>query len=126
MDAQLEDVRRRMAALEGGLDKVDTVLRGGRGDDLGLVAQVVALREQAEERRQAMARVEAKLDALLKEQTSERSMAEGERRLVAKVAAWGKVAAWALGIILTGGGAALVWTLQRIAEVLPMVAQVPR
>lgn len=125
MDAQLEDVRRRQAVLEAGFDRLDGVLRGS-GEHPGMVATVAALQAQAEERRADMKRVEAKLDAVLQAQTHEAAMAAGERRLVGRVAGWGKVVAAVVTVATVGGGGALVWMVREFVGVASAIVDLPQ
>lgn len=120
MDAQLEDVRRRLSAVESGFDRLDGTLRGN-GDHPGMVASVAALQAQAEERRADMLRVERKLDDVLQSQERESAMVAGERRLIGKTAAWAKFAGAVLVALLAGGGVSVVTLLQRLAAIAESV-----
>lgn len=120
MDAQLEDIRRRQSALEQGFDRLDGALRGS-ADHPGMFAAVAALQAQAEDRRADTLRVERKLDDVLQAQAREAAMVAGERRLVAKTAAWAKFAGAVLLALLAGGGVSVVTLLQRLAAIADAV-----
>lgn len=120
MDGQLEDVRRRLSAVEAGFDRLDGTLRGS-GEHPGMVASVAGLEAQAYERRADMQRLETKLDTVLRSQAQEAAMVAGERRLIGKTAAWAKFAGAVLVALLAGGGVSVVTLLQRLAAIAESV-----
>lgn len=92
-----------------------------QGEELSLLravpAQLEALTRSSSNRDDRIDVLGGKVDDLIRAATRASNVAEGERIAVGKIAAWLKVGAGLVAILIAGGGASVVALLRQLAEV---------